>query len=113
MQQVKMVPAMCDGVAYEGYVMLRNLSFDERIELFDTLGMDNIPEDDAAQKKMGYKLMAAVGKLSKDFVKEVSIRKLPDGVAMTDWNEIYHDSDFTSLVVEVCSSILGKIKAAS
>jgi hypothetical protein len=99
-------PSICDGTNYEGEVKIRPLSFDERIEIFDECGIDSAPEG-ADQRKMGMKLMASIGKRSKDFVKEVNIKRLSDGVMLT-WDDIYYDGEMTSTVVEVCTAIMGK-----
>jgi hypothetical protein len=72
-----------------------------------------MPSDDSAQKKAGLRVIKAVGKKSKDFVKAVDIVRLADGHKYESWDEIYHDAELTALVVEVCTKILGKLQAAS
>lgn len=106
-------PAVCDGQKYDGTVSIRSLSFDERLDIYEELGLDEMPADDSQQKKAGLRVIKAIGKKSKDFVKAVDITRLSDGYKYQSWDEIYYDADMTALVVEVCTKILGKLQAGT
>jgi hypothetical protein len=93
---------------FEGTVTLRQLSFDERMECFEEMGVMSVEGlSEADQSKMGMKLLRAVGKKSSNYVKECSI-KCGDKT-LTDWQEVYHNPKMTGLIVEVLSEILGKM----
>lgn len=107
------VPSLCqgEGAKYKGQVTLRPMSFDERLDLYEIMGIDSQPEDKASQQKFYIKVLREIGKRSHSFVKCCELERLSDSYKFADWDEVYHDSDLTSLVMEVCSKILGKVTA--
>lgn len=105
-------PSICkgEGAKYKGTVTIRPMSYDERLDIYELIGFDQ-EGDKALQNKFYLKVLREIGKRSHSFVKCCDLERLSDGYKFADWNEVYHDSDLTSLVTEVCSSILGKITA--
>lgn len=107
--EMKFTPKLCDGVAYSGTVTIRPLSFDERLEMYESYG-DGMPEDGPERSKFAIKIMRQIAKRSHEFVTECDIVRLSDGHKYT-WEEVHYDADLTGLVIEVCNTILGKMKA--
>lgn len=110
--EMTFTPTLCDGQKYAGTVTVQALGFDERLEIYDELGMsDEVPDDPKSQQRHYIQILKKVGKRSHSFVKCCDISRVADGYKYQSWDEVYRDSDLTSLVVEVCTKILGKITA--
>lgn len=138
--QVEFVPSLCkDKVdekgaivkpkAYDGKVVLRVPSFNERQELLNdsnqlddmiaegiNKALDGEKVDDAAVEAMAAKkrvrefqslLKSVTNKLPR-FVVSIDIKRLEDGFVFANFDDVSHDSDMDGLIVEMATKLMGK-----
>lgn len=101
------VPSVCkgEGARFQGTVSIREMTFDERLEFYESLGID---ENESNSTKHYIRMLREIGKRSHSFVKCVELVRLSDQTKIQSWDEVYSNSELTSLVMEVCKEILGK-----
>lgn len=120
--KVKFSPALCDGKAFEGHVILRMPTYAERLSFYnddlidETMGEPGKePETDEekaiAAKRLahrGRKLMQSLAARLGDFVAEVSIKRLSDGFEFKTFEQLNYDSDMVGVLTECSQRLIGK-----
>lgn len=114
---IRFVPSICkppensdNPAKYEGFVLLRAPSYEERLELYERYGGDAedaglTPKEQASENRKRLKLIASV---LPDYVKEISIKRLDDGFVFSKFDELRFDSEMVSVITELCHRLVGK-----
>jgi hypothetical protein len=129
------VPSACtdqqkpDGTtvpaAYQGTVTLSMPTYDERLDLYDGVDVDDDEKDpkeegisDAekkarlkAQQRSGLRRMRTVARKAGGFVADVAIVRVEDGHRFTSWDEVNRDTELAPGVVpDVVTRLIGKFE---
>ncbi len=120
--QTKFVPNLITSNPndYEGHVMLRHPTFDDRMSFFEDLGVDmdammdteNKTDLQDSLKKNGIKFIRIMSRKLKDFITEVKILRKEDGFTFDSYEALQSDSGMHGIIMELSFKLMGEFKAA-
>lgn len=122
MIQTKFIPSLVTSNPndYEGHVMLRHPTFDDRMSFFEDLGVDmdammdteNQADLQASLKKNGIKFIRIMSRKLRDFITEVKILRKEDGFLFDSYEALQADSGMHGVIMELSFKLMGEFKAA-
>lgn len=122
MMQTKFVPSLITSNPndFEGHVMIKHPTFDDRMSFFEDLGidmdamLDSEKKDDLQDslKKNGIKFIRIMSRKLKDFITEVKITRKEDGFLFDSYDSLQSDSGMHGVIMELSFKLMGEFKAA-
>lgn len=108
--KITYTPECCTGddAAYEGSVTLRAPTYDERMSIYDDVGVDL---EGVKTKPIAY--IRAVAKKVPDFLVSMSIKRKSDGFEFTDFAKLQHDSELMGAITEMATKLVGKFQVGN
>ena len=116
MKTIKIVPTVCkgDNAAWEGFVVLRLPTFDEKFDYLERLQVtvkdDGTVEGDAHQKLKSVREMV---KMSQAHYVEVSLKNKKTGEEVKSFDDIQYVEDLHSAMVEIAAMMLNGFKVGN
>lgn len=116
MKTIKIVPAICKGenAAWEGCVVLRMPTFDEKFEYVERLQVivkdDGTVEGDQISKVKSVREMV---KMSKAHYVEIDLKSKSTGEIVKSFEEMQYVEDLHSTMVEVAGLMLNGFKVGN
>lgn len=114
MKTVKYIPEGCKGEnpKFSGSVELSPISFDQKFEYLETLGIDVDDDGAVVTGKTGQKLKAVrqLVKASEKHYVSVSLKKLSSGEEITSFEQMSHDDECHLMLIEIANYVIGGIK---
>lgn len=109
MKTFEYVPTLAKGdtPTFEGSVLLKTPSFDDRFRFVEECGFETTVEGviDSSQKQI--KPMRTMVKISEEFYKKVSLKKLSDGTVYKSFDDLSFDPECTMILIEIASTLMG------
>lgn len=109
--EVPMRPA-----AYAGKVVLRALTYEERMDIVDMeIGEGDTEEtvSERIKKKGNMKMVRLLAKRLPEFVVSVDIKRLDDGYHFTTLDDLLIDSDMAGTVTELALALVAKYRVGN
>jgi hypothetical protein len=108
--QKTITPAICSPkgevpAAYAGNVVIRMPNYDERMGLYEDLGIE-----DATDLK-SVTLVRHLAKRLPEFLISVDLKRLDDGEEFKSWEALQYDSDMAGVISECCLAMISKVRA--
>lgn len=106
----KFSPSVCvgEGAEYEGFIMLRMPTYDERHEMVEL--RPDLPSDASEEDKVraGRTWMRKLYVIAPKYVQEVAIKRKSDGFLFNTWEQLSYDSDMNVAISEALGALVGK-----
>lgn len=108
--KITYTPECCSGddAAYAGTVTLRAPTYDERMAIYDEVGVDM---DGVKTKPIAY--IRAVAKQVPQFLVEFSIRRKSDDYEFKSFDELQYDSEMAGAITEMATKLVGKFQVGN
>ena len=108
--KITYTPECCSGddAAYEGSVTLRAPTYDERMSIYDDVGVDL---EGVKTKPIAY--IRAVAKKVPEFLVECSIKRKSDGFEFKTFEQMQYDSDLAGAITEMATKLVGKFQVGN
>lgn len=117
MKTVKIIPSICkaDGSNWEGHVIMRLPTFDEKFEYIEAIGAD-IDEEDSVKKesKMSQiKKVRSLVKLSLKHYQEVNLKNKATGELVESVDAMQYVDDLHAVMAELAGKLIEGFKVGN
>jgi len=111
MKTFKFVPSICkkEGSTWEGYVVIKAFSFDEKFEFLQSLDLNS--ESEAV--KGNIERTRQMVKLSEKFYVEVSLKNLATEEVVNSFDDMSYCEDLHETLIEVGTKLLTGFKVGN
>lgn len=113
MRVIKYVPKACEGddATFEGFVMMKTLSFDDKYELFENSNVANLKESvEKTTTSDQMKMIRTMVKNSEKFYESVSLRKKSTGEEFKSFEDLKYDDDAHIVLIDIATALLNGFK---
>lgn len=110
--EFKFVPSLVSSGEFSGHIMLRMPSYEEKMELLNSMELEADSEgkpDQTALKKNLYRGMARVGIKSKEFISKIELLRQKDKTKFETWEQLNYDSDGHTIINEIAGRLISKM----
>lgn len=116
MKTTKIVPTVCkgDNAAWEGFVVLRLPTFDEKFEYLERMQV-NVKEDGTVEGNTNQKLhtVREMVKMSQSHYVEVSLKNKKTGEEVKSFDDMQYVEDLHGAMVEIAGMMLNGFKVGN
>lgn len=108
MKEIKFIPKMAQGEekAFDGYVVIRLPSFDERYEALENAGFEESGDGGYEVSGSKFKAMRKLVSETAKLYKEVNLVHIESGAEAKSLDDMLHNSYFDSILVEVATKLM-------
>lgn len=111
-------PARGDDAEFEGSIEIKTLSLEEKLEFFDSQGIEaGVGEDGESElkisKKSNMKLLIAAIRMAKWKYVSVSLKKKSNGEEYKFYEDLDNDPDCQGIITDVATAILNGFKVGN
>ncbi len=114
MRLIKYVPKACEGAdaTFEGFVMMKALSFNEKYELLASSNVADLKEGGVEKSSTSdqMKIIRDMVKSSEKFYAEVSLKKKSTGEELKSFEDLQYDDEAHAILIDVATSMLNGFK---
>lgn len=113
--EVTFTPAICNGeeADFSGQITMKMPTYDERLEIYEALGLDFDGQVNEQAKSKGITLMRIVAKKLPQYIIKVDIKRKADGFHFDSLEKLQYDSDMVSVLQECSFKLIGKFNIAN
>lgn len=115
MKSIKIVPKICSGddAKWQGYVVVKALSFDDRYEMFESLNIKMSEDGSVELSKLDQiKTIREMVKLSKKLYLEVDLKSI-EGEEVKSFDDMQYVEDLHAVMIEVATKMMSGFKVGN
>lgn len=104
---VKYIPSVCqsENPTFQGHVMMRVPSFEERYQFIEDSGIDVSDEGGLERKGSNFSIIRNMVKHSAKFYQAVELKRVSDGMEFKSFEDLSLDPDCDAILIEVAREV--------